>query len=93
MSEKGAGTPRAQNPCGEVRRWLQVYLDDEIQDEAMVMRLASHLDLCQKCRREARTFSELKSCLRKLQPPTDPAALIRLETYIHNLGEDRPDLT
>lgn len=82
--------PGGDRGCPGVRRWLQVYLDDEIQDEAMVMRLAAHLDLCQKCRHEARTFSELKSCLRRLQPPADPEALRRLHDFLKTLDEPLP---
>lgn len=80
-----AKTASGQAECREVGRWLQVFLDDEMQDHAMVMRLAAHLDLCHKCTGEARTLSELKSCLRKLQPPADPEALQRLNVFVHNL--------
>jgi predicted anti-sigma-YlaC factor YlaD len=85
VNREGPKTNAAAARCPDVRRWLQVFLDDEIADEQMVRRLAAHLDLCQNCRGEARTFSELKECLRKLQPPADEEALGRLHEFVQQL--------
>lgn len=91
MNAEGAGIGRSDaDPCGHLRRWLQVFLDDEIHDRATVMRLAEHLDLCEECTLEAKTFSELKDCLRRIQPPADPIAVERLQGFLANLT-DRPD--
>lgn len=85
MKPEEPKTASGQAECREVGRWLQVFLDDEMQDHPMVMRLAAHLDLCHRCTDEAHTLSELKNCLRKLQPPADPDALQRLNAFVHDL--------
>ncbi len=91
MSAEGPGVSRSEgDPCGHLRRWLQVFLDDEIHDRRTVMRLAEHLDLCEKCTLEAQNFAQLKDCLRNLQPPADPIAVERLQSFLTTLG-DRPD--
>jgi hypothetical protein len=69
--------PEARARCAEVARWLQPYLDDEV--DARTLRLVgAHLEVCRRCGLEAETYRALKEALaRRSDPPAEPLARLR----------------
>lgn len=69
--------PDARARCAEVARWLQPYLDGEV--DARTLRLVgAHLDVCRRCGLEAEAYRALKRALaRRSDPPAEPVARLR----------------
>lgn len=69
--------PDARARCAEVARWLQPYLDGEV--DARTLRLVgAHLEQCRRCGLEAETYHALKQALvRSSDPPAEPVARLR----------------
>jgi anti-sigma factor RsiW len=69
--------PEARARCAEVARWLQPYLDGEV--DARTLRLVgAHLEECRRCGLEAKTYRALKQALaRRGDPPPEPVARLR----------------
>lgn len=69
--------PEARARCAEVARWLQPYLDGEM--DARTLRLVgAHLETCRRCGLEAETYRVLKQALlRRIDPPPEPVARLR----------------
>ena len=85
---------RKSNPsdiatCAEVMRSLQAYLDGETRDELSARRIAAHLEVCQRCGMEVRTFRELKTALKAVARDIDPATIERLKSFARSLGEEQ----
>ncbi len=68
--------------CSDARRWLPGYLDGALpEDDRLHHRVASHLDLCQSCRRELQNYRALSRALlavRPFEPPDDLPLSIRV---------------
>ena len=82
--------PAARARCAEVARWLQPYLDGEM--DARTLRLVgAHLETCRRCGLEAETYRVLKQALlRRIDPPPEPVA--RLRSFADRLtAGDVPD--
>jgi anti-sigma factor RsiW len=69
--------PEARARCAEVARWLQRYLDGEV--DARTLRLVgAHLEVCRRCGLEAETYRALKEALaRRSDPAREPVARLR----------------
>jgi anti-sigma factor RsiW len=69
--------PEARARCAEVARWLQPYLDGEV--DARTLRLVgAHLEVCRRCGLEAETYRALKEALvRRSDPAPEPVARLR----------------
>lgn len=66
--------------CEEVGRWLQHYLDRELDDRRST-RLAAHLEDCRRCGLEADTYRRIKQSLAEQQSPVSAEALKRLREF------------
>jgi anti-sigma factor RsiW len=76
--------------CGEVGKWLQHYLDGELDDQRSG-RLAAHLDDCHRCGLEADTYKRIKHSLSVRQPAVPPDSLERLREFGERLAHgDEP---
>jgi hypothetical protein len=69
--------PDARARCAEVARWLQPYLDGEV--DARTLRLVgAHLEVCRRCGLEAETYRALKEALaRRGDLPAESLARLR----------------
>jgi len=65
-------------PCHEVARWLQHYLDGQLDDNR-ANRLAAHLEDCRRCGLELETYERIKRSLadRRGTAPTESLARLR----------------
>lgn len=79
--------PRA-GQCNNVARRLQAYLDSEMADDPTAANISLHLEACRECEMEARTFTELKDCLRRLEAQIDPDTLDRLNNFALGLCDE-----
>jgi anti-sigma factor RsiW len=69
--------PDARARCAEVARWLQPYLDGEV-DRRTLRLVSAHLEVCRRCGLEAETYRALKQALvRRSAPPAEPVARVR----------------
>ena len=66
--------------CEEVGRWLQHYLDGELDDRRSE-RLAAHLDDCRRCGLEADTYRRIKQSLTEQQSTVPADSLARLREF------------
>jgi anti-sigma factor RsiW len=66
--------------CGEVGKWLQHYLDREL-DDSRSQRLAAHLEDCRRCGLEADTYHRIKDSLAAHQPTVPADSLARLREF------------
>jgi anti-sigma factor (TIGR02949 family) len=66
--------------CDEVGRWLQHYLDRELDDRRSA-RLAAHLEDCRRCGLEADTYRRIKRSLAEQQSPVPAETLARLREF------------
>ena len=76
--------------CREVRRFLQSFLDGEV-NPARAELVAAHLESCSRCHIESETYRRVITTLRRLRPDLDLAAYTRLESVVEELTDrDRP---
>ena len=69
--------PDARARCAEVARWLQPYLDGEVDGRTLRL-VSAHLEVCRRCGLEAETYRALKQALvRRSDPPPEPVARLR----------------
>ncbi len=69
--------PKAPARCAEVARWLQRYLDAEVDAHTLAL-VGSHLEKCRRCGLEAETYRALKQALARVSaPPPEPVARLR----------------
>jgi anti-sigma factor RsiW len=82
--------PEARARCAEVARWLQRYLDGEV--DAVTLRLVrAHLEVCRRCGLDAETYRALKEALaRRTEPSPEPVA--RLRAFADRLSADDGDV-
>ena len=66
--------------CGEVGKWLQHYLDGEL-DERRSGRLSAHLEDCRRCGLETDTYQRIKDSLAADQPSVPADSLARLREF------------
>jgi anti-sigma factor RsiW len=66
--------------CGEVGKWLQHFLDGEV-DERRSQRLAAHLDDCRRCGLESDVYHRIKEALAAHQPSVSAESLARLREF------------
>ncbi len=83
----------ARRTCHRLRRWLQHYLDGEL-DHATTVLVAQHLETCQTCGLQAHTYTQVKAARASGDGAVDVAcdeALERLLRYAQGLsGPDGP---
>jgi len=84
----GLGRGPRVSECNNVARRLQAYLDREMVDDPTAANISLHLEACRECEMEARTFTELKDCLRRLEAQIDPATLDRLNDFAIGLCDE-----
>jgi hypothetical protein len=75
--------------CAEFARLVQRFVDDEIDDGAVVEAMVAHVDVCAPCDWERETLSTIKATLaaRRVDPPAD--SVDRLRAYGTALMQDR----
>jgi len=73
--------------CDEVRKFIQAYLDGEL-DEHEWAGLSDHLESCVDCRREARMEERLRRAVRRALPETPAPAALRLRVRAALDAED-----
>ncbi len=73
--------------CRAVRRILQAFLDGEVEPRHAEL-VAAHLESCQRCGVEARTFQAVIAALRRLRPDLDVEAYTRLCQVVDRLAAD-----
>jgi anti-sigma factor RsiW len=76
--------PEARARCAEVARWLQPYLDGEVDARTLLL-VGAHLEVCRRCGLDAETYRALKEALaRRSDPPAD--LLVRLRSFADRLA-------
>ena len=73
------GRPRPMT-CNEVGKWLNHYLDAEL-DDLRSARLAAHLEDCRRCGLEFDTYRRIKTSLHEKQDPVPQESLERLREF------------
>ena len=73
--------------CLAVRRVLQAFLDGEVSPRHAEL-VAAHLESCQRCGIEARTFEAVIAALRRLRPDLDVETYTRLRQVVDRLAVD-----
>jgi anti-sigma factor RsiW len=77
-------------PCDQVARWLQHYLDGEL-DARRSERLVAHLDDCRRCGLEAATYESIKQALMQRQSVTGhDETIARLRNFAERLARGDP---
>jgi anti-sigma factor RsiW len=91
-------TVREMRTCHEVAKWLQSYLDGEL-DESGIARVEDHLETCMRCGLEFDTYARIKLALHESPVIHDDVALERLRHFADELtsqqseGEGAGDVT
>lgn len=85
IRRKAGGTAEMAS-CAEVMRSIEAYLDGEISDKFTARRLASHLEVCERCGLEARTLTELKSRLTRMET-VDVTTVEELKQFARSLAK------
>lgn len=70
--------------CLQVARFLQRYLDDQLDEGAAAM-VAAHLDECRRCGLDAESYREVKVAVASRSRPPTPEQLERLTSFVAEL--------
>ena len=76
---------RDPDPCREILRQLQAYLDGEI-DAEQAWQVASHLASCDGCSTEAEYLRAIKVAVSRLRLGCDPESLQRLRLVAESIA-------
>jgi anti-sigma factor RsiW len=77
--------------CDELRDLLDLYLDDELADEAR-RKMDRHLLRCPGCSYEARTLEQTRAMLRETIEPAEATSSFRERTLARLLDSLAPNL-
>lgn len=77
--------------CQHVGKWLQSYLDGEL-DDVRSSAVSRHLEDCRRCGMEATAYRELKASLQRGAPPIAEAeSMARLRRFAEQLAAGEID--
>lgn len=84
------GRRRDEASCREVARFLQLYLDGQLED-FRARRVARHLERCRRCGMEAETYEAIKAALARRAGEVDHVSLQRLKDFGQRMAEGNVD--
>ncbi len=70
--------------CSSIQPLMDSYVDLEL-DPDHAYKVADHLRRCASCQSDKQNLEQLKTLLRTRVATCDPAAVDRLQTYLHTL--------
>lgn len=80
------GKRRDEASCREVARFLQLYLDGQLE-EVRARRVNRHLERCRRCGMEARTYEAIKEAVARRKPDLDESSLERVRNFGRQIVE------